>query len=57
MVAEPEISRLVDEFFDFIWEPTDCKKHHEERFPFQKDFMAKLNKPKDTISELMHPFN
>ena len=58
MVAGPEISRLVDEFsvLSGKQQTKKSKEHHEETFSFQKVFLAKVNKLKDTISELGNPF-
>ena len=58
MVAGPEISRLVDELVALSGNQQSKKsqKHHEETFSFQRDFLTKVNKLKDTISVLGNPF-
>ena len=53
MVAELEISRFVGKKQQL----KGFEKHLEETFYFQKDFSAKVNKPKYTISELVNSFD
>ena len=58
MVTGPEISRLVDEFSDISGNRQTKKNqsHHEETFSFHKDFLGKVNKMRNTMSELGNPF-
>jgi len=57
-VAGPEISRHVDEFSNISGnrQNENNKGHHEATFSFQKDFFGKVNKLRNTMSELGNTF-
>ena len=52
-VARPEISRLVDEFYDISGnlQTRQNKSHHDETFSFQKHLFETVIKMKATLSE------